>query len=253
MQSNFVRQIDRPAQAKRKRRVGGVELAGLGHAAQSHDSRIAEAARFALLLRYAGCRPGELARLRRDDVSLSSETLVFRNTKFKSEDRSIHLTPRAVSILNAQFYQNTVEGVESEYVFSTRAKTSTPETPVYVYYNYESAIKLLRRLGVVEQSFHAHAMRREYISRAIETNMPYSTIKKLTGHHSSQAIEIYDEGLSTAPEIREALNRHEQAINEDELIGVLTRMGMSPQQVKEALAKARGEYVSPMKAVLLKE
>src|SRR5471032_1522038 len=53
LQGNFVRQIDRPAQTKRKRRVDSVEVAGLREATEVEgNERVSEAARFFLLLRY---------------------------------------------------------------------------------------------------------------------------------------------------------------------------------------------------------
>jgi integrase len=234
VQANFIRQIGRPAQAKRKRRVDGVEVAGLRTVALSSDARAAEAARFALLLRYIGCRPGELARVRRVDISLSKSELTFRNTKHKQKDRLIHLTKTALGMMDTQIRYCKDSEIDSEYVFSTRTKASPAQKPEYVFYNYESGIKLLRRLGVIEKSFHAHAMRREFISKAIETGLPYATIRKQTGHHSTQAIEIYDEGLSTAPEIREALDKHEHAISADEVTGMMRRMGATPEQIKAA-------------------
>ena len=246
VQANFVRQIQRPAQSKKKRRVDGVEVAGLRSVALSDDARLAESARFALLLRYLGCRPGELARLLRADVSLAKSELTFRDTKYKKKDRLIHLTPSAISMLDTQVRYYREAGIDSPYLFSTPSKKGTKENPVYVHYNYESGIKALRKVGVIEQSFHAHAMRREYISKAIETGLPYSTIRKITGHHSTQAIEIYDEGLSTAPEIRAALDQHEHAISSDELIGMMRRAGASAEQIKAFKAAISGDNKPPM-------
>lgn len=239
--ANFVRQIERPAQAKRKRRVDGVEVAGLRSVALSTNERHAEAARFTLLLRYIGCRPGELAKIRREDVSLVKSELVFRNTKYQNTDRLIHLTKSAIDLLDTQIRFYKEAGIKSPYVFSTRTKKSSADKPEYVFYNYESGIKLLRKMGVIEKSFHAHAMRREFISKAIETGLPYATIRKQTGHHSTQAIEIYDEGLSTAPEIREALDRHEKSISADELAGMMRRMGASPEQIRAIRAAMNGD------------
>lgn len=230
--ANFIRQIERPPQAKRKRRVDGVEVAGLRSVALSDNRRAAEAARFVLLLRYLGCRPGELAKLRRADVSLLNRELTFRNTKYQQKDRLIHLTKNAIGMLDTQIRYYKESEIQSEFVFSTKSMASTDDNAVYVFYNYESGVKLLRKLGVIEQSFHAHAMRREYISKAIETGLPYATIRKQTGHHSTQAIEIYDEGLSTASEIRDALDEHENSIQADEIFGMMRRMGMTPDDIR---------------------
>jgi hypothetical protein len=92
---------------------------------------------------------------------------------------------------------------------------------------------LLKHNNVVEADFHAHAMRREFISRAIESSMNYATIRKQTGHHSTQAIEIYDEGLSTAPEIRAALDEHSSLIFKDINTGFMLSSGFSQEIINK--------------------
>lgn len=174
VQSNFVRHIDRPAQAKRKRRVPGVEVAGLRSVAGGDDERLSEAARFALSLRFIGCRPGELSRLKRSDLSLHRREATFRDTKYKSEDRLVHLTDEVIDVLNNQIFYYKTKGIKSEYVFSTLSKKVVDGQPVYVHYNYESGVKALRKLGVVDKSYHSHAMRREFVSRCIEDNLEYA-------------------------------------------------------------------------------
>lgn len=239
---NFVRQIDRPPQAKRRRRVDGVEVAGLREASEKDDNRIAEAARFFLLLRYLGCRPGELARLLREDISWEFEETVFRDTKYKNEERRVHLTGPALQILDAQMRYAITSNRDSIYLFTTLSKDSVPDVPKYVVYNYEYAVKLMRKANYVEKTFHAHAMRREFISKAIENGLPYSTIRKQTGHHSTQAIEIYDEGLSTAPEIRQALDLHALAIGRDESIGAVRKLDVSTEEIEAFKFFISGEY-----------
>jgi len=238
---NFVRLIDRPPQAKRRRRVDGVEVAGLREASKKDDGRIAEAARFFLLLRYLGCRPGELARLLRADILWEFEEIIFRDTKYKKEERRIHLPKPALEIIYTQAVYAEANAT-SQFLFSTLSNESRPDEPIFVVYNYESAVKLMRRLAYVEKSFHAHAMRREYISKAIETGLPYATIRKQTGHHSTQAIEIYDEGLSTAPEIRKALDNHAQQIGQDEAIGAVRKMKVSPEELEAFKFFISGDY-----------
>lgn len=240
---NFVRDVARPGLAKRKRRVPAVELGSLELTAIDFDEpRLAEAARFLLQLRYLGCRPGELARLLRADIRFNNKDVTLRDTKFKHEDRLVHMTPNATKWLQSQYtHAKESTAADSPYLFSTRSRKKDDGDNVWVPYNYSNGIKLLRDEGVLPADFHAHAMRREYISRAIESGLPYATIRKQTGHHSTQAIEIYDEGLSTAPEIRDALDAHEKSLNVEQFKGLLEAQGFSKEAVQKILASIEGE------------
>ena len=241
---NFVRDVARPGLAKRKRRVPAVELGKLELTAMDFDEpRLAEAARFLLLLRYLGCRPGELSRLLKADIRFNEQDVTLKDTKYQHEDRLVHMTPNATKWLGAQYtHAKESTAADSPYLFSTRSRKKDDDGDnVWVPYNYSNGIKLLRDEGVLPADFHAHAMRREYISRAIESGLPYATIRKQTGHHSTQAIEIYDEGLSTAPEIRNALDAHEKSLNVENFKGLLEAHGLSKVWVQKILANIEGE------------
>lgn len=225
--SNFIRHIDRPTTKKRKRRVPQAEQGKLQLAAHAHGTVTAEPARFALLLRLMGCRPGELAELRITDVNLKKREALFRDTK-NGTDRLAHIVPQAIGLLDAQM-QSTDN--DAPYVFSSKCRNKSWRP-----YNYSYGIKLLRNAGIVDHDFHAHASRREYISRAIEAGIPLSTIRKMTGHKSTQALEIYDEGLSTAPEIRAVLDKHAATVKDEQLIGALEALGLKGDHLEEVAA-----------------
>lgn len=246
---NFVRDVARPGLAKRKRRVPPVELGKLELTALSFDEpKLAEAARFLLLLRFLGCRPGELAKLLSAEIRFSKLDVTFKDTKFKHEDRLVHVTPNATKWLQAQLTHAKESAPDSPYIFSTRSRKKDDGNDVWVPYNYSYGygIKMLRGEAVLPADFHAHAMRREYISRAIESGLPYATIRKQTGHHSTQAIEIYDEGLSTAPEIRDALDKHEKSLHLEQFEGMLEAQGLSKETVQKIMASLDGEKKSPI-------
>ncbi|HUW28598.1 MAG TPA: site-specific integrase [Sulfuriferula sp.] len=245
---NFVRDVARPGLAKRKRRVPPVELGKLELTAMNFDEpKLAEAARFLLLLRFLGCRPGELARLLNADIRFSKLDVTLKDTKFRHEDRLVHVTPNATKWLHAQFEHAMESAPDSPYLFSTRSRKKDDDgNDVWVPYHYSNGIKMLRGEGVLAVDFHAHAMRREYISRAIESGLPYSTIRKQTGHHSTQAIEIYDEGLSTAPEIRDALDQHEKSLSLEQFGGLLEAYGFSKEAAQKILASHNVEKKSPI-------
>ncbi len=239
--SNFIKGITRPGQAKRTRRVPAVEQANLDMAVgQWSEPKLAEAARFALLLRRLGCRPGELAGVLRADLRMRDAELTFRDTKYKHQDRRIPLTQEALDLIDAQLRHAQYECAASPYLFSRRGVKDREKEP-WKSYGYSNAIKRLRDAGVVPQDFHAHAMRREFISRAIEAGMPYATIRKVTGHHSTQAIEIYDQGLAVAPDVRKALEEHQSKVSEELLLGQMEAMGLTPQQIESMLLRLRGQ------------
>lgn len=239
---NFLRHIDRPGMSKRRRRVTSVEQATLDTATRDYARpKLAEAARFALLLRYLGCRPGELAALRRDDIELQKKELLFRDTKYRKEVRRVPLGTRAVGLLDAQLSVALDAATGSPYLFSTKGRTLGDDGTPWRPFAYSGAIKRLRVEHVVPVEFHAHAMRREYISRAIEAGLPYATIRKVTGHHSTQAIEIYDEGLATAPELREAVEKHLQTVQQEQLLAQLQLMGATPEMLENFAGQLRGQ------------
>lgn len=243
---NFVNDIKRPVQTKRKRRVplleqGRLELAVV----QQSDAVIAEGARFLLLMRMLGCRPGELASLLRVDIRFAQHDVTFRNTKFEGENRLVHVTDKARQWLDAQYQYAKQHAPDSPYLFSTRARKGR-ELASWKPYNYAWPVRRLKEAGVIDSDFHAHAMRREFISRAIEGGLPYATIRKQTGHHSTQAIEIYDEGLSTAPEIRAALDAHDRVVQNESLEGLMSAAGISPEQIREYLNRIEKSSPSPV-------
>lgn len=222
VRENFVSGISRPVTKKRKRRVSNQEQGALQSFARNADPAIAKAARFLLLIRHLGCRPGELSGLLISDVNLARSELTFRETK-NGLDRCIHVTSDA-----AQFLQLQLANVEEAaiYVFGTWSSKRKEWRP----YNYTYGVKLLREVGAVPRDYAAHAGRREFISRAMEASVPYGTIKKQTGHKSTQALEIYDEGLSTAPEIRAVFDTLAEKVRDENLWGTLEGMCTTDEQ-----------------------
>lgn len=236
VRENFVSGISRPATRPRTRRVPMLEQSAFQAYARNSDERIAKAARFALLIRHLGCRPGELSKLLVKDVELRRHQLTFRNTKNK-ESRCIHLTKDARVLLNLQ-----LEEMESDcpYVFSTKSKKGA-----WVPYNYSYGVEILRKSDDIDADYHAHAGRREFISRAIEESIPYGTIKKQTGHKSAAALEMYDQGFPTAPALRKVWNQLAEKIEAENLAGVFDRVGLSEVQrekMKELLGLSDEDY-----------
>lgn len=231
VKENFVSHISRPVTKKRRRRVAPAELGKLKLFARSSDPVIAQAARYIITVRHLGCRAGELCTLRVEDLRLDKRELTFRNTK-NGTDRTVHITSDAAEML---YLQQADTPADSDFLFCTRSRTGE-----WVPYNYSHGVKKLRENGIVSETLHAHAGRREFISRAIEANVPYATIKKQTGHKSVQALEIYDEALSTAPEIRAEFDRLGDKVKKESLLGTLEALGMTDEQRRKVL-KMLGE------------
>ncbi len=223
VRENFVSAISRPGGEKRKRRVTPMEQGKLKLYATNSDRVISKASRFLLLIRHLGCRPGELAELLAKDVNLDNREVLFRDTK-NGTDRRVHTTPEALGLLEWQL-QAVPDG--SPFLFSTWS----PFKKQWVAYNYAHGVNVLRELEVIAEDMHAHAGRREFVSRAIEAGMPLLTIKKATGHKSTQALEIYDEGLSVAPDVRAQLDAHAARVKDENLIGELRAAGMTDEQL----------------------
>lgn len=231
VRENFVTNISRPATKKRRRRVPPPELGKVQVFARSADPDIAKAARFVAAVRHLGCRPGELKKLLIEDLRLEQRELTFRDTKYGTY-RNVHITSDAEQMLHLQLADTPDD---SAFVFCTRARTGA-----WVPYNYAHGIDLLKEKSIVGPDFHMHAGRREFISRAIESNVPYATIRKQTGHKSTQALEIYDEGLSTAPGIRAELDRLGEKVQQESLLGALEALCTTDeqrQQVREMLGE----------------
>ena len=247
IETNFVRFIKRPGQAQRKRRFGAIEAAAIADSTEHSNPMVAQAARFVRLLRLLGCRPGELAGLRCEDIDLDGASVTFRETKFQREDRKVHVTERAASTIAEQIVHINESAPRAPFLFPTprRNASAAKVSDRWGPFNYSWCIKLLRRHGVVGAGFHAHAARREFVSRAIEDGVEYATIRKQTGHHSTAAIEIYDQGLATAPEVRDALDRHARTVADDEIVGLMLRMGLKAEDASRIMRKAQGKSGSP--------
>lgn len=223
---NFIAtKVKRPRPNKRSRRVDVVEKAGLQKAIVE-GGRIAMHARFNLLLGHIGCRPGELAAARKDDINLTKSEVLLQKTK-NGEMRRVHLTQSAVSIVRAQLQYSEYD---SPFLFTSRSREGVPKP-----YNYNNGMRMLRRHKVVEKTYHTHAMRREFISNAIENNVELTTLKKQTGHKTTQALELYDEGLSTAPAIRAVFDELDKKQKLELLITLAQQAGATKDDLQRML------------------
>ena len=227
--TNFMMHVERPAPGQRKRRVSPKEQGSMTIYSRNSDPEVSKAARFQMLIRHLGCRPGELMQLLVSNISLEQRELTFMKTK-NGTDRCIHITSDAETMINLQLAELPED---SPYLFPTWS----PYKKCWVPYNYAKGVNRLRELGIVEEDYHAHAGRREFVSRAIEAGVPLLTIKKLTGHKSTQALEIYDQGKATSPDIREAMDKLAALVKSEGLMGAFEAAGLTPEQKRKMLAQ----------------
>lgn len=240
VRANFVVGISRPAATRRKRRFSDTEQGKLALLARHSDISLAKPSRFLLLVRHLGCRPGELAALLVSDIRLDRRELTFRDTK-NGTDRNVHIVSEAATLINLQLADNPEE---SPYLFGVWSR----EKKEYVPYWYINGINHLKEEGHLPPDMHAHAGRREFISRAIEASVPLMTIKKQTGHKSTQAVDIYDDGLSTAREVRETWDKLDKTVQAENLLGAMRAAGMTPEQEAEFLQRiGQGQWIDPFK------
>ena len=64
--------------------------------------RFRACARLCLLVRETGARPGEWQKATYDDIDLDNQKVVFRNTKYRNEPRTVPLTRAALLLLAEQ-------------------------------------------------------------------------------------------------------------------------------------------------------
>lgn len=186
---------------KRERRLESdesVNLKLLAERATSEQHKLI--ARFLLTQLELYCRPGELAALRVADVRLAERDCIFRNTK-NGHSRTVHMSPAAVELISAQLVESAV--ANSPYLFFTLNREGK-----HVPFNYAWPLKQLRTLKYVGGDFVAHAMRKEAVSSALESNMPAPTVQLMTGHQSLQALEEYKVKLRMSDNSRDAIDEH---------------------------------------------
>jgi integrase len=205
---NPLKSIPRPSDLPRRRRLHRDEELAIFTLAAREDlapTRLGEDVRFVALLREFGCRPGELAGLRRDDIDLDSRALRFRDTK-NGTDRTIPIVDPVVNLLSLQLVAAEFNAPDSPFLFTTFRRTSGAPVPFY----YRSAVDRLRKEGIVDEDFFAAACRREHASAAFEHGLHHEDIRKVTGHKSIKALEIYNVSDALHPDSRKRLNREAQ-------------------------------------------
>ncbi|MEW6766288.1 MAG: tyrosine-type recombinase/integrase [Pseudomonadota bacterium] len=251
IQDNFMQRIERPQTPKRKRRVTTVEQGKIDYASHEFNGEsIAQAGRFLKCMRLLGCRPGELSRLRLKDIDHKKGFISFRDTK-NGTDRTVPATPKVLSSLSTQLDYIRRKGYETDLLFPSASRKKNPDgKPTFKPFNFSGAVRLLVEAGVLPKGFHAHAIRREFISRMIEDGMELSTLMKLTGHKSTQALDIYNEALAVHPTIAERMREHLEKIEHENTLDFLENKFKELGATEETLKRLRRDIRKEEEPVL---
>jgi len=222
----------RPKTEVRRRRVGEDEIGELEvWLSDKRGWELHEHCRFMMLLFHIGCRPGELASAKWKNVDLQDRSILFEDTK-NGDWRKAHLVEQACDLIADQIKHNKHKtDSKSDYLFSTLSK----KTREWKAFNYTQSVKTLKANGVLKDDFHAHAMRREFVSRLIESEVPIMSIKKQTGHGTTAALEIYDQALSTSKVLRDTLDKVAETQAEAAMRDDLRKSGLSRDQIELAM------------------
>lgn len=128
------------------------------------------------LILLTGCRSGEIARLRWDEVDVDRLTL----TTTKTGAREVMLSKSARALLEVRR-----QTAHSKFVFP---KTPTSKLPIA---SIDSSWRAIRNQIGLPQDIRLHDLRHTYASHAIMTGETLSMAGQLLGHKRPQTTEIY--------------------------------------------------------------
>lgn len=153
--------------------------------------RFRAVARLVLLVRETGARPGEWVNAKWEWVNLERQKIVFQETKYKMEPRTVPLNKAAIALLAGQFEDLLITEHErfatSVWVFPGigRDRQLCPLA-------YTGALRDMKKHDVVPKSLHAHSGRHEFISSLVEnSDLDDSRIMAVVGHHSPTSMQVY--------------------------------------------------------------
>jgi len=159
--------------------------------------------RVLMFLRLTGCRPGELAALRWENVAIAQASIVLRKHKTvrATKDRKprvIVLVPPVVALLGFMMREQTY--------------TINPNSPVFqnanggawTRFSLAARIKRLKkRLGLPEDC-RLYALRHRFGTQAVMNGLDTKTLAQLMGHTSTRMTEHYIHLSGQADHLREA-------------------------------------------------
>lgn len=225
--TNPARDAKRPESSKpRKVRVSRDTfhelLATAGNREASENTR--RAAWFFVLMDHFGCRPGELASLKLEDIKLDEGMVIFRDTKDEGRDRPRPIDPQTKQRLTqAMRYKGT------EYLFEGISRATRQPVPA----GYSDYAKLVKAAGSVPKRWHPHAHRREFISSGLENGATIDDVMKATGQRSHATVRKYDESSNLHPSVRQRLAGLAAVREQEAFLALMNKMRENPEVLKE--------------------
>lgn len=159
--------------------------------------RALEAGRFLFILSDIGGRASELATLPVQNLDFANECLHLDDTKGNVPDRRYFSTISAKLLKQQLLYIADHPKNPDGLLFPTRNGTA---------HDYQGSVDIARELQLVDQDFHSHACRREFVSNARELGYRDPDLAKLIGVDVA-TLARYD--VSTGETAEETERRHQ--------------------------------------------
>lgn len=168
--------IRRNTRRARGRLLNSHQLAMLGAWLETPPIRWLNVADAIHLILLTGCRSGEIARLRWDEVNEDRLTL----TTTKTGAREVVLSKAARTILDTRR-----TNAKSKFVFPKTPNSNLPIASI------DSSWRAIRKQIGLPEDIRLHDLRHTYASHAIMTGETLSMAGQLLGHKRPQTTEIY--------------------------------------------------------------
>jgi integrase len=183
--------VKRPVSPPQVRRMPQGHQGALMKALNHPKYRYRAVARLALLVRETGARPGEWARAKWDWVHFDQQKIVFEETKYKRQPRTVPITQAAMALLMAQMEDVVLANFDtlsaSEWVFPTVGRDSELRPIAYT-----GTLRDMKKDELLPRGLRAHSGRHEFISSLVESSdLDDSRIMSIVGHHSPASMQIY--------------------------------------------------------------
>lgn len=231
--------VARPAGKIVPKRMTSEQEGALIELQRHANIRFRAAARLCLLVRETGARPGEWQNATYDDVDLDGEKVIFRNTKYKNEPRTVPLTKAAVRLLAEHLEDVMVSNVEyfggTNLLFPAVGHDGEAR-PMH----YTGALRDAKKSALLPKSVKAHTGRHEYISTLLEeTDLDDARIMALVGHHSHASMEVYKHVRNVR--YRPQIEGVETARRPQRVSSLAKSIGIPKQLLDSFLAKIRAQ------------
>ena len=216
--------VKKPAGAIKPRRMTAEEEGSLIALLKHENYRFRAAARLCLLVRETGARPGEWRDALYRDLNMEQARIVFRNTKYRGQPRTVPLTKTALTLLAEQLEDVTIKNFDTfggtDLIFPAVGLDGKIR-PMH----YTGALRDAKKKESLVRSIRAHTGRHEYISTLVEsTDMDDSRIMALVGHHSAASMEVYKHvrNIRFLPQLEsiEPIRRRQRAKSLAENLGI---------------------------------